>query len=426
MAESKNATLSYPGAFNPSPQQKLAQRGAVAILRPVMIRVSMCMVALAAAAVAAAQEAGALKLQQSGIKGLVVMELSAGVFAAKATQMNCTAVPAAPGAATSLQFNQTVGPDMAKALAEVQKFLAVRYGRLPTGYRLELAFEDKYSPKDGPSAAVACALMVHSLMTGSEIDGGFAVTGDLNADGSVQPVGGVADKVRGAANRNCTHVGIPAGNAGAISDLLLLEGPEKVWDIQIFSLETFDQALGLAAPKREVKLQQAMDQFAAVQKVLKQRRDPALLMNAKVQQRLQAVVEAAPQHLSARLLLLAGSGKGARMLSLGGSLEQIEKAAAELLKQTRTPRPEGVDQDVLASRMAELRRLRGKLDGRTVAFADAVQALGDGFRALKNHPTKSSPEQVRAIEKLTALGLKVDAEADKLRTNKQLMEELMK
>jgi len=378
-------------------------------------------------AVARAEGLTALKRNQSGIKGLVVMELSAGVYAAKATQMNCTAVPAsAPSAATSLQFNQTVGPDMSKALAEVEKYLTIKFGKLPPGYRLEVAFEDKYTPKDGPSAAVACALLIHSLITGSEIDGSFAVTGDMNADGSVQPVGGVADKVRGAANRNCTHVGIPVVNERAISDLLLTEGPKGLWDIQIFSLKTFDEALALAAPAREAKLQKAMDQFAEVQKLLQQRKDPALLVNAKVQERLKAVVDAVPNHVSARLLLLAGTGKGAKRLSLGGSLEQIDKAAGDLMKQTRTPRPEGVDQDILAKAMADLRRLRGKLDERTVAFADSVQALGDEFRALKNSPPKSPPEQAKAIGKLSTLGRKVDAEADKLRTNKQLMEELMK
>lgn len=315
---------------------------------------------------------------------------------------------------------------MSKALAEVEKFLTVKFGGMPPGYRMELAFEDKYTPKDGPSAAVACALMIHSLISGKEIDDNFAVTGDMNADGSVQPVGGVGDKVRGAANRSCTHVAIPIVNEKAINDVLLAEGPKTLWDIQIFSLKNFDDALALAAPNRDAKLQQAMTQFAEVQKLLQQRKDPSLLANPKVQERLKAVVDAIPNHVSAKLLLLAGTGKGVKTLSLGGSLQQIEKTSVDLLKQTRTPKPEGVDQDVLAKAMAELRRLRAKLDPRTLAFADSVQALGDEFRAIKNNPPKTEPEQVKAILKLNTLGKRVDAEADKLRTNKQVMEELIK
>ena len=70
------------------------------------------------------------------------------------------------------------------------KFIRVRHGdQLPLGKRVELAFADKYSPKDGPSAAVVCALLTDSIVTGDEIDPEFAATGDMTATGEIRPIG---------------------------------------------------------------------------------------------------------------------------------------------------------------------------------------------------------------------------------------------
>lgn len=364
---------------------------------------------------------------QSGIKGLVVLEVGPSTFAGKATQMNCTAVPNADKSVqTELKFNQAVGESMEKALHEVRKHLTVVRGELPTGYTLEFAFEDKYSPKDGPSAAVACALMMDALLTGTEIDPKFAVTGDLNADGAVQPVGGVPDKIRGAAKRDCTHVAVPQQVEIDLGDLLLTEGPKPLWDIQIFAIKTLEEAQALASTARPEKLQKALDGFAEIQRVLQQRKDPALLANPKVLERLRAVVESAPNHLSAKLLLLQGTGKAPKTLSLRGSLEYIDKSTGTLLSNIKTPRPEGVDADLLGKALSELVRIRTKLDTRTLSYADTLSEFGTMLRNLKNNPPKGPTEGLKALGKLREAGGRVDAAVAKLRGDKTLMEELMK
>ena len=104
-------------------------------------------------------------LQQAQIKGLLVIQLSAGKFAGGASQMNATVVKSSKE--FELGFNQKVGDLMKKATVEVDKFIRVRYaGKLPSNTRVEFSFADKYSPKDGPSAAVVCALMVDSILSG--------------------------------------------------------------------------------------------------------------------------------------------------------------------------------------------------------------------------------------------------------------------
>ena len=363
----------------------------------------------------------------SAIKGLLVLELGPGNYAGKASQMSCTAVGAErPGLKTEAKFNQKVGEDMNKALEEVLKHSILTYGPLPSGHTIDFAFEDKYGAKDGPSAAVACALMLHSLRTGTEIDPAFAVTGDMNADGSVQPVGGVPDKIRGAANRSCTYVGVPAQTEKALMDALLMDGPAGLSGITVFSISKFDDALALASTTKSAQLTSALEKFAAVQKVLQTNKTPNILSNPKVLERLSAIIMDAPNCVSAKGLFLYGSGKLPKTLTLGGSLTQVDKMASELVKNFKQPKPQGLDEDMIARSLSDLTRIRTKLDNRVIPYADSIKDYGVEVRNLKGHPPTSKSEYDKAMAKLNQAGGRIEIEEGKIRGNKKLMEEIMR
>ena len=103
-----------------------------------------------------------------GVNGLLISQLSSGEEAGQVTKMSLTALPSLGESPSTLKFNQKVGPDMEKALHEVSKFAQLRHGGLPAGHAVELGFADKYISKDGPSAAVACALLLEGAITGKE------------------------------------------------------------------------------------------------------------------------------------------------------------------------------------------------------------------------------------------------------------------
>lgn len=149
--------------------------------------------------------ADSLKSRSSRVNGLLVAELEGGKIAGATSQLNVVAVPQSEVAESTLAFNQKIGPMMEQALQEVRKFQTIRQGRWPAGFQIEVSFADKYTPKDGPSAAVACALLLEGLFTGTVWDSAMAVTGDLNADGSVQPVGGLPAKIRSAVGLEVPH-----------------------------------------------------------------------------------------------------------------------------------------------------------------------------------------------------------------------------
>jgi Lon protease (S16) C-terminal proteolytic domain len=381
-------------------------------------------VAPAAAPAPAAPGGPALKGRQSTLYGLLVMEIGEGKLAGQASQMNCTAVQKGTGDAV-LKFNQNVGSDMEGALNEVQKFMSVRHNGWPTGYSIEMSFEDRYQPKDGPSAAVACALMVDSLFTGQALDQATAVTGDMTATGSVQPVGGVPDKLRAAAEKKCTVVGIPLKNARSMSDYCLLKGPRPVTAIQVFTLDKFDEAKKLAATPRDPAVEKAIKEFAEIARVLNANQNPAgAVKHPKVIERLQSVLKSAPNHLSARILLEMGTGTGPKALSAAGSLEAINSEGEALINGIESGKVETLGKDKVAEAVGRLNNIRPRLDKRTHAYADALLDFGRAFRA---YTTGSDTPQtrvtlIRAIEDINKKGARVKAEWDKLRSDQALME----
>lgn len=366
------------------------------------------------------------KLQQSQIKGLLVIQLPNGSFAGAATQMNATVVPMPKNSQINfgIRFNQQVGPMMYGATQEVEKMMRVRHQKnLPAGHGIELGFADKYTMKDGPSAAVACALMAESIITGEALEQSFAVTGDMTATGEVRPIGGVAGKVRGAANRDCKIMAVPSANKAAIQDIYVLEGIEPIAATQIILIENFDQAWEIAKAKRSEKIQLALDDYAMVQTAIA--RSPASASHPKVREKLKSILETIPHHESARLIALHGISKGPKKLSLNGSLEAIQTAAAELATTMQSGNFMEKDQDnLLWKNVSKLSSLREDVDPRTKNYLDAFLNTANILKKISGTGKKQVTEEQQR-EFISAIN-KIRIEEDKLINDTKIQEELMK
>jgi len=67
-------------------------------------------------------------------------------------------------------------------------------------------------PKDGPSAGVAMATALISMMTRRKVRREVAMTGELTLRGRVLPIGGLPEKAVAAQRFGCKHIVIPADN----------------------------------------------------------------------------------------------------------------------------------------------------------------------------------------------------------------------
>ncbi|MDG1670312.1 MAG: hypothetical protein P8H96_05565 [Akkermansiaceae bacterium] len=361
-------------------------------------------------------------LLQSKVKGLLVVDLGNGSYAGTATQMNATAIPAQDrGSNFQLRFNQRVGKMMISATAEVEKLMRVRHrDKIPKGYLIEFGFSDKHTPKDGPSAAVACGLMADAIISGNPLDQQFAATGDMTATGEVRPVGGVGAKIRGAMRKNCTVFSVPAGNRSVVEDLYVSHGIEAVAKIQIITVSQFEEAVAISRATKSKEVAQAFADFEMVQKaVLKNSGNAG---HPKVREKLKSILKTIPHHESARLIALHGMKRGPKRLSLAGSLQEIDGAANELgavFKNGSFSSP-GFD-DPLWDSIARLDRLKLAVDVRTKPFLMSFLKVGTFVKLNRERKVLRESE----ITEFATLVNNIDVERNKLMSNKKIREEML-
>lgn len=93
------------------------------------------------------------------------------------------------------------------------------------------------TPVDGPSAGIAIATVIYSVIKNIKIDNTIALTGEVGLLGGVKPIGGAKAKILGAKKSGATKVIIPKENW---SESLL-----EISDIRIFTVETINEVFDI-------------------------------------------------------------------------------------------------------------------------------------------------------------------------------------
>ena len=95
------------------------------------------------------------------------------------------------------------------------------------------------TPKDGPSAGIAMATAIVSIMTGIPVRGDIAMTGEVTLRGRVLPIGGLKEKLLAALRGGITKVLIPEENAKDLADI-----PDNVKNgMEIVPVSMMDEVL---------------------------------------------------------------------------------------------------------------------------------------------------------------------------------------
>ena len=93
-------------------------------------------------------------------------------------------------------------------------------------------------PKDGPSAGITLLSSILSAFTGRAIKGDYAMTGELNLQGEVLPIGGLKEKILAAKQNGVMNVIIPKSNQ---KDLIGLDVLAR--DMSIFLVQRVEEVL---------------------------------------------------------------------------------------------------------------------------------------------------------------------------------------
>jgi ATP-dependent Lon protease len=101
-------------------------------------------------------------------------------------------------------------------------------------------------PKDGPSAGVAMATALASLIARRPIANDLAMTGEITLTGQVLPVGGIKEKTLAAQRAGIKRVILPARNEADVAEI-----PEhELGDLQFSYVEEIKEAWMIALPSK--------------------------------------------------------------------------------------------------------------------------------------------------------------------------------
>ncbi len=132
-----------------------------------------------------------------------------------------------------------------QAAASFVRSRSPRFGIAPPEFEktdVHVHVPEGATPKDGPSAGVAMAVAITSVLTGVPIRKDLAMTGEITLRGRVLPIGGLKEKLLAALRSGIKTVLIPAENEKDLAEV-----PENVKaGLEIIPVATVDEVLARA------------------------------------------------------------------------------------------------------------------------------------------------------------------------------------
>ena len=135
--------------------------------------------------------------------------------------------------------------ESAQAALSYVRSRALDYGIIPPVFQqkdIHIHVPEGATPKDGPSAGIAMATTIVSVLTGNPVHKSVAMTGEVTLRGRVLPIGGLKEKLLAALRGGIKTVLIPQENVKDLEEI-----PENVKSgLKIIPVATVDEVLGLA------------------------------------------------------------------------------------------------------------------------------------------------------------------------------------
>jgi len=134
------------------------------------------------------------------------------------------------------------------AAASYVRSRSIAFGIKPPLFRardIHVHVPEGATPKDGPSAGVAMATAIVSVLTNIPIRKDIAMTGEITLRGRVLPIGGLKEKLLAALRGGVKTVLIPKDNEKDLAEI-----PDNVKQgLEIIAVSTVDEVLAKALTK---------------------------------------------------------------------------------------------------------------------------------------------------------------------------------
>jgi ATP-dependent Lon protease len=131
---------------------------------------------------------------------------------------------------------------------------SIRFGIKPTLFEkrdIHVHVPEGATPKDGPSAGVAMATSIVSILTGIPVRRDVAMTGEITLRGRILPIGGLKEKLLAALRAGITTVFIPKENEKDLAEI-----PDNVKKhLKLIPVADVDEVIAQALARRPVAIE---------------------------------------------------------------------------------------------------------------------------------------------------------------------------
>ena len=282
-----------------------------------------------------------------------------------------------------VRFTSSASAEMYLVLEDDLRAVRQKYPQLTGAKEIDFNFADKHTPRDGNSVGAAVGTLLRSMIEGFDIDQNVAIAGDVSADGKVRSVGGIAAKLKSAGDAGCKIVAAPSSNEDQVLDAMIYDGPAAVANVQVIGIDNLDDAVAVARMDRDPALVKAMVLFSDFQQ--KMHTNPHYFSAPDAAIQLQKVLDLAPNHLSAKLLLGLTTHHQRTHLTVPTSLYYCDFIADPVLPRDSSDQIRRVDPTDLDSSIAQLQKLRPIADRKTQAYIDSVREYVQGLGDYQQH-----------------------------------------
>jgi hypothetical protein len=198
----------------------------------------------------------------------------------------------------------------------IKQLIKGRHSILPH-FKGAINFPDG-SHRSGNQLALAgpLALMLEASLANSPLRDDLCLLADINAKGDVIEPDNFWQLL--TALRQVSQGGrliVSAESAEIMQQLLVYKEPDFFTRWEVFSVSNIDQALAAAIEQSSADLSKASELFASFQELSSNKTLTQLAADHNIRPALDEMVQLAPEHLSANMLLLQGGGKRPTHLS---------------------------------------------------------------------------------------------------------------
>jgi hypothetical protein len=190
------------------------------------------------------------------------------------------------------------------------KLLNANNDKLPAGYRISItspALEQAVLSKKNLTISAAAAVLASAAVTGREPDA--IILGQIDETGAYKLPTGFWNQLQALGKGNGQRLVLPAKAASFLPALLALEKPGFFLEYEVLLAADFKGLLDLSAKQPDEALTTSTAKFREVRDRAGTQDVRQYIANRFVRQRLSDILQEAPYHESAKMLLIQAAGK---------------------------------------------------------------------------------------------------------------------